>query len=116
MNGFDVACWHFCDKARSLINFGFGWKSGREADIAPVAGIGPEAHEADARRSPTGVAIRAPMGTRRVPESPEGTELFDALSDSRGDGRGTSLRAEMGPVWETHALIAVGRSSRPGNG
>jgi hypothetical protein len=56
-----VHFFHFSDKARSLINFRLRWKSDRAADIAPVIGFGPEAHEADARGSPTEVAITGPQ-------------------------------------------------------
>jgi hypothetical protein len=40
-NGGKDRCWHFSDKARSLIDFRFRWKSGRAADIAPVTGFDP---------------------------------------------------------------------------
>src|SRR5262245_37013141 len=36
-----VACWHFCDIARSQIDFRFRWKSGRAADIAAMSEFGP---------------------------------------------------------------------------
>jgi hypothetical protein len=31
-----VSSWHFCDIARSRVDFRFRWKSGRAADIAAV--------------------------------------------------------------------------------
>ena len=39
MNGFDVACWHFRDIARSGTNVCFRRKSGRVADITAMTGF-----------------------------------------------------------------------------
>jgi hypothetical protein len=37
-----VRSWHFCDMVRSRMDFRFRRKSGRAADIAPMAEVDPE--------------------------------------------------------------------------
>src|SRR5262249_17578258 len=36
-------CWHVCDIARLRMDFRFRWKSGRAADITPMAEVDPKA-------------------------------------------------------------------------